>query len=202
MPGFQFRERTARGGLGLFVGRTLAENMDPDDALAGLAVLEEVFPGAYYLPFFRGLVALRQEDLEAARALFELSEPLQPGAEERGLAAFYQAYALSLAGKWEDCPPILTRAIAHDPEVKEYFNLRGVARFRAKDYESAARDFTAVLAIDSGSAPDMANLGLCHKFLGRREEAIHCLRAALDMDPELAYARGHLEEFGQFEEFK
>ncbi len=202
VPGFQFRERTMRGGLGLFVGRTLAENMAPEDALRGLAVLEEVNPGAYYLPFFRGLVALRQEDLVLARTLFAQAEPLQPGREEQGLAAFYQAYALSLAGEWGECPAILDRAIDRDPEVKEFFNLRGVAKFRAKDYAAAALDFEAVLALDSGSAPDMANLGLCHKFQGNQEEAIHCLRAALDMDPGLDFARTHLSEYGEFEEFK
>jgi ribosomal protein S12 methylthiotransferase accessory factor len=194
VPGFDFRERTVNRSLGLFVGRKLAEEADVPEALAGLAVLAEVAPTAYYLPFFLALVALRQGDLTLASERFAQAEPLQTSTDERALCAFYQAYALSQDSRWEDCVPHLDRAIGLDPDVKEYFNLRGVARFKAGAYELAKGDFHAVLALDSGSAPDLANLGLCHKFLGQRQEALECLEAALGLDPGLDYARKHLEE--------
>ncbi|MDQ7835863.1 MAG: YcaO-like family protein [Humidesulfovibrio sp.] len=194
VPGFDFRERTVNRSLGLFVGRKLAEEAEVPEAEAGLAVLAEVAPTAYYLPFFQALLALRKGDLDLAAERFALAEPLQPGSDERALCAFYQAYALSQDSRWEDCVPHLDRAILLDPDVKEYFNLRGVARFKAGSYELAKDDFHAVLALDSGSAPDLANLGLCHKFLGQRQEALECLEAALRLDPGLDYARKHLEE--------
>ncbi len=194
VPGFDFRERTKNRSLGLFVGRKLAEEAEVDEALAGLAVLEQEVPGAYYLPFFRALVTLRAGDLAAAAELFAQAEPLQPGAEERALCAFYQAYALSQEGRWAETVPHLDRAIAQDDEVKEFFNLRGVAWFKAKDYATAKLDFHAVLTLDSGSAPDLANLGLCHKFLGERDDALECLLSALKLDPSLEYAKPHLEE--------
>lgn len=194
VPGFDFRERTRNRSLGLFVGRKLAEDCDPAEALAGLAVLEEECPGAYYLPFFRAMATMGTGDLATAAALFAQAEPHQPGAEERGLCAFYQAYALSQEGRWAEALPHLDRAIAADAEVKEYFNLRGVGRFKAGNYEQAKGDFHAVLALDSGSAPDLANLGLCHKFLGEREEALDCLTAALELDGGLDYAKPHLAE--------
>ena len=90
--------------------------------------------------------------------------------------------------------PHLDRAIGLDAEVKEYFNLRGVGRFKAGQYALAKEDFHSVLALDSGSAPDLANLGLCHKFLGEREEALECLASALELDAGLDYARKHLEK--------
>jgi len=194
VPGFDFRERTVNRSLGLFVGRKLAEEAEVPEAEAGLAVLAEVAPTAYYLPFFQALLALRKGDLDLAAERFAQAEPLQPGSDERALCAFYQAYALSQDSRWEDCVPHLDRAILLDPDVKEYFNLRGVARFKAGSYELAKNDFHAVLALDSGSAPDLANLGLCHKFLGQRQEALECLEAALRLDPGLDYARKHLEE--------
>lgn len=194
VPGFDFRERTVNRSLGLFVGRKLAEEAPDEEAAHGLAVLAQVAPEAYYLPFFQALLALRLGDIEGAAALFAKAEPAQPGASERALCAFYQAYALSQEGRWPDAVPHLDRAIALDDEVKEYFNLRGVARFKAKQFDLAKEDFHAVLALDSGSAPDLANLGLCHKFLGEREEAQDCLGAALELDPGLEYARTHLEE--------
>ena len=194
VPGFDFRERTVNRSLGLFVGRKLAEEAEVAEAEAGLAVLAEVAPTGYYLPFFQALVAMRKGELGLAAERFAQAEPLQPDVGERALCAFYQAYALSQDGRWEECAGHLDRAIGLDPEVKEYFNLRGVSRFKAGLYELAKDDFHAVLALDSGSAPDLANLGLCHKFLGQTKEAMEFLEAALQLDASLDYARTHLEE--------
>ncbi len=194
IPGFLFRERTPMASLGLFVGRILAEDMDPDHADKGLDVLEEVRPDAHYLPFFRGLVALRQGDIDSAAAWFAQAEPLQPEADDRGLAAFYQAYALSQQGRWDETIPHLDRAVEHCPEVKEYFNLRGVAYFKQQQYPGAAANFELALALDSGSAMDLANLGLCHKFMNNADKARELLGEALTLDPGLEFARTHLSE--------
>lgn len=194
VPGFLFRERTPMASLGLFVGRVLAEDMDPEEALAGLEVLQEIYPDAHYLPFFRGLVALRQGEIDQAASWFARAEPLQPEADDRGLAAFYQAYALSQQGQWTETIPHLDRAVTHCPEVKEYFNLRGVAYFKQQQYAGAAANFELALALDSGSAMDLANLGLCHKFMNNAEKARELLGEALALDPSLEFARTHLSE--------
>lgn len=194
VPGFDFRERTPHRSVGLFVGRILAEDAPELQAEIGLETIAEVYPDSYFLPFFRGLLSLRQGAFEVALDLFRESEPLQPADEERALSIFYQAYALSLDGRWQETLPLLERAIGLDDQVKEFFNLRGVARFKAGEYEVAARDFEAALGLDSGSAPDLANLGLCHKFLGNNEDALHYLEHALKLDPALEWARPHLEE--------
>jgi ribosomal protein S12 methylthiotransferase accessory factor len=194
VPGFDFRERTRRRSLGLFVGRKLAEEAELEEAQAGLAVLAEVVPQAPYLPFYQALTALRGGDIASAAELFAKAEPLQPASEERALCAFYQAYALTQESRWDEAMPHLDRAIGLDAEVKEYFNLRGVGRFKSGRYKDAKADFGAVLALDSGSAPDLANLGLCHKFLGELDDARECLASALKLDASLEYARTHLEE--------
>lgn len=197
VPGFDFRERTPNRSIGLFVGRILAEDAEFDDALEGLDVLEDIYAGAYFLPFFRGLLAMRMGDAEYAAAQFALAEPMQPADEERALAAFYHAYALSQLEQWEETVEPLSRAIGFDSDCKEYFNLRGVAHFKAGRYAEGAKDFQAALDVDSGSPHDLANLGLCHKFMGNRAEAMDYLRAALDMEPGLDYAREHLDELEQ-----
>jgi ribosomal protein S12 methylthiotransferase accessory factor len=193
VPGFQFRERTPAGSLGLFTGRLLAEQAEPAAADAGLARLAEIYPSAPFVPFFEGLLSLRLGEAQAAVAQFACAEALQPLAEDQALAAFYQAFALSRLDRWEDVEPHLDRAIAASPEVKEYCNLRGVARFKAGRYEAAAADFTAALALDSGSAMDLANLGLCQMRLGRTDLAVRHLSAALSLDAGLTFARQHLE---------
>lgn len=192
VPGFLFRERTPMASLGLFVGRVLAEEADDPDA--GLDVLESICPGAHYLPFFRGLALLRQGKIEQAATWFATAEPLQPDSDDRGLAAFYQAYALTQQGLWAEAIPHLNRAITHCPEVKEYFNLRGVAHFKQGEYAKAAANFELALGLDNGSAMDLANLGLCHKFLGNTDKACEFLSEALRLDPTLEFARTHLNE--------
>lgn len=194
VPGFDFRERTPHRCIGLFVGRILAEDSDFGDAMEGLEVLADVYPDQYFLPFFRGLLAMRMGDVDYAVEQFTLAEPLQPADAERALSAFYQAYALSQLEQWDETIGPLSRAIELDKECKEFFNLRGVAHFKSERYELAAEDFQASLTIDSGSPHDLANLGLCHKFMGNTAEALDYLEAALKLDPDLEYARTHYDE--------
>lgn len=194
VPGFDFRERTVHRSMGLFVGRILAEDTPEFMAEVGLAELAEFYPGAHFMPFFQGLLALRLGDAAGALEQFELSEPLQPANEERALALFYQAHALSIMGRWDEVIPVLGRSIGLDGEVKEAFNLRGVAQFKAGEYAAAAQDFQAALDIDTGQPQILANLGACHKMLGNKEQAVDYLTSALKMDPGLDGARAHLDE--------
>lgn len=194
VPGFHFRERTPRASVGLFVGRILAEESDPVRAALGLATLAEHYPHAPFLPFFQALLELRTGDEAAAVRLFARAEPLQEDSEDKALAAFYQAHALTRMEKWGEAVPHLDRAVSLCPEVKEYYNLRGVAFFKDADYVRAAADFEAALALDSGSAVDLANLGLCHDRLGHVDQAVGCLETAVNLDPDLEFARRRLEE--------
>lgn len=195
VPGFQFRERTPYASLGLFTGRILSEKSAIDLAGEGLDIIADIYgEKAYFIPFFEGMLALRSGEADRAAIMFEKAEPLQPANEERALTAFYAAYSFSVQEKWPETIPFLNRAIELDNQAKEYFNLRGVAKFKDGNYESAAEDFKAALALDSGSASDLANLGLCCKFMGNTDEAREYLSTALALDPGLDYARAHLEQ--------
>lgn len=193
-PGMAFRERDLNQSLGLFVGRKLVEEADAPTALEGLKVLEECYPKAHFLPFFKGMLALRAEDWSSASALFAEAMPLQPGADAQALAAFYLGYTETLQGRWAEAIPALAKAVELCPEMKEYGNLLGVAHFKTGNYSRAADAFAAVLRVDKGSAMDLANLGLCEKFLGKNEEARQHLAAALELDPNLDFARQHLAQ--------
>lgn len=194
-PGLRFRERDANASLGLFIGRLISEEADPDEASAALDILETVYPGAHFLPFFRGMLALGAGNADTARHWFALADPLQPDDEARALAAFYHAYTHTLAGEWAEALPGLERAVRLCPDMKEYRNLLGVCLFRLGRHAEAARQFQDILArLDKGSVMDIQNLGLCHKFLGHADEARRYLEAALDIDPGLEAARVHLAE--------
>ncbi|MDR1856845.1 MAG: YcaO-like family protein [Desulfovibrio sp.] len=193
-PGFSFRERDKNQSLGLFVGRKLAEQSPEKEALEGLEALARLTPEAHYIPFFHGMLALRARRNGEAREFFLKALPLQPEADSMALASFYAGYALTLEGRWGEATPDLERAADLCPEMKEYDNMLGVARFKAGDYEKAAGSFRRALRLDKGSAVDLANLGLCEKFLGDGEKAREHLAGALEIDPSLGFARTHLEE--------
>ncbi|WP_029894124.1 YcaO-like family protein [Desulfohalovibrio reitneri] len=187
-PGLAFRERSKHPSIGLYVGRRLAEEEDLETAVRGLKALEEHYPQAHFLAFFEGLAALASGDARVAFLKFETAAPMQPGDEETALANFYAAYALTQLADYQGALPFLDRAIELDTGAKEYFNLRGVCRFRQHEYDPAAADFQSALELDSGSAMDLANLGLCRKQQGRLDEAADHLRQALDLDPSLDFA--------------
>lgn len=193
-PGLAFRERDRNQSLGLFVGRKLAEEAGEAEALAGLDVLERHYPGGHFLPFFRGMLALRADRHEEARQAFSKAAACQPDADATALSHFYAGYAATLCDDWEAARAPLAEACALCPDMKEYGNLLGVANFRTGRYAEAAEAFRAVLRVDKGSVMDMANLGVCCKFLGRRDEARHYLEAALELDDSLDFARRHLDE--------
>ncbi|WP_027722181.1 YcaO-like family protein [Maridesulfovibrio zosterae] len=194
VPGFQFRERTSHASLGLFVGRILSEKVALDIAGEGLDIIADIYDDPYFVPFFEGMLALRGGDTSRAVDMFSIATEEQPADEEKALSAFYTAYAMSLEERWAETVPFLDRAIELDSEAKEYFNLRGVAKFKSGEFAQAAEDFKEALALDSGSASDLANLGLCYKFMGNDEEAIEYLSTAMELDPSLEYAQNHLQE--------
>ena len=146
------------------------------------------------MPYMGLTLALRASNYEEARTAFASAVPLQPDTDARALAIFYQGYADTMEGRWKEALPALEEAADLCPEMKEYANLLGVARFKTGNYTQAAAAFRAVLHIDKGSAIDLANLGLCEKFLGNTDAARKHLAAALDLDPSLDFARTHLTE--------
>jgi ribosomal protein S12 methylthiotransferase accessory factor len=195
VPGFGFRERSPQASLGLFVGRRLAEEEpDQEKCVAGLKRLGQAYPEAGFLTFFQGLAALRFQDPDLALLKFEKAYQEQTDQEDKALCAFYCAHALSGRKDWPGCEQWLRKALELDQEVHEFRNLLGVSLFKQERYQEAASEFSAALDLDRGSAVDVANLGLCHKFLGNTTKAVELLAEALELDPGLEFVHEHLDE--------
>ncbi len=192
-PGLDFFQREARDGLGLYIGRRLAEEAPPDAARKGLDVLGKLMPGATYMQFFRGLLLLRQGNPRSAGDQFAVATAMQETPEREGLAAYYSAYSRVLLEDWSGALPWLDRAIAVSPAGSEAWSLRGICRFKLRDFPAAAENFKAALRRNKGSAPDLANLGACYMETGDYEQARACLVTALSLDPDLPPARQRLD---------
>lgn len=192
IPGFSFRERTPHASLGMLTGKRILETASLDEVEIKLDQLEKLCPGAHFLPFFRAQLALNQGNLQMALTLFARSEDVQPDDENRAMSAFYQGHCLTLQEQWSEAILHLTRAISLQEDVKEYHNLHGVCLFKLGNFAQAARCFSKALALDAGSAMDMANLGLCYQNTGQIDQALACLQEAVTMDPSIEFAWEHL----------
>ncbi|MFP4314859.1 MAG: tetratricopeptide repeat protein [Desulfovibrionales bacterium] len=197
VPGFLFRERTPHACLGLFVGRILAEEYPPAEARAAMEVIQNIYPDGHFLPFFHGLIHLREGEYHQAEQSFQEAQTRQKSTEDEALACFYAGYALTNQERWEEAVTHLDAAIALDPGVHEFFNLRGVAGYKCGNYQKAAADFQAALALDGGSALDYANLGLCYQGMGKAGMARDFLTLALEIEPNLEVAKKCLQELSQ-----
>lgn len=198
-PGLQFRERDKNQSLGLFIGRKLVESESVPVARAGLAAIANACPGAHFLPFFDGMLALREEKFAQAASMFARAMPKQPDAEALALAAFYAGHANTLAGEWQAAAPFLREALANNPALAEAANLLGVCYFRQCDYAAAEAAFDRTLAIDKGMATALANRGVSRKLQGKKEAARQDLEAALALDASLDFAASHLAELARTE---
>jgi len=194
IPGLSFRERDKNQSVGLFVGSILIESFNLDMVASGLQALELLCPNATFIPFFKGMHALNLEDVPASIEYFSIAEQLQEEIISKGIATFYLAYAHTAINEWEKAIPILDRAIKLGPDTPAYLNLRGAAYYKTEQYELALTDFIKILALDKGSAINLANIGVCHKFLGNAQEAKHYLKIALKLDSSIDFARTHLDE--------
>ncbi len=194
IPGLAFRERDRNASVGLFAGRIVSETQDVPTARRHLETIATIYPTAHFLPFFAGMLAMREQRWVESADLFAQSIARQPDDLARGLASFYAGYALSMNGNWINASTFFARAVDYCPGMKEYTNYLGVACFKLGRYEDAARAFQASLAADKGSVMDLANLGMCELRLGRTEEAEEHLAAALELDPDLEFAATALAE--------
>ncbi len=196
IPGFRFRERSQYPSLGLFVGRMLAEEYPPLRAHKGIEKLERIYPEGYFIPFFKGLILLREERFEEAISHLKKALPLQKGKEERAMVLFYIASCLKGLHRYNEAIAFLDEAIDLVPDNNIYFNMRGICHFKEGRYLAASRDFINALDIDKGSAIDLANLGICYLKMGKKKEGIEYLRDSLEMDPSLDFAREYLKKEG------
>nr|MCR5259407.1 tetratricopeptide repeat protein [Desulfovibrio sp.] len=199
-PGLDFRERDKNQSIGLFVGRKVSEEQTPEEARRNLETIATVYPVAHFLPFYAGMLSLREERFQDAFEHFSSAIERQPESDAKALVSFYAGYTLTLEGKWDKSEPFLEKAADLCPGMKEYLSYLGVARFKGRKFAEAAEAFRAVLKLDKGSAIGLANLGLCEKLTGDTEQARAHLEGALEIDPSIEFARTALDELDDLNE--
>jgi ribosomal protein S12 methylthiotransferase accessory factor len=193
VPGAHFRERAAGTSVGMFSAKLIAEQGDPQKALAELEHVDAILPGKYYVKFYLGTCHLSLGDPKTAATHFKEALTLDPNQEDMAAIYSYMAVCLRDVEQYEEALEVLKKAESCDQERTDVYNLMGFCYFKLKDYKKAIQAFEEVLRIDPTSAIDYANIASNYRDMGKKDLAIEYYQHALRLDPTIAFARENLQ---------
>ena len=90
--------------------------------------------------------------------------------------------------KYDECIPLLTRAVRLKPDYTWAYNLRGNAYSNLKDYARAIADYDDAIQLDPNLAMAYNNRGLAYYALKDYARAIADYEHAIQLDPKYAMA--------------
>lgn len=126
-------------------------------------------------------------DEATARAIAEEIWALWTQPDDKVVAARFAAIVgqFGLGGPGAQIP-LIDALIADYPDYPEGWNLRATAKFFNGDYEGSLADITETLAREPRHFGALAGRVLIFHTMGRREEALTAIRAALEVHPFLS----------------
>ncbi|MCF8083538.1 MAG: YcaO-like family protein [Deltaproteobacteria bacterium] len=193
IPGAHFRERAVGTSVGMFSAKIVTEQGNPEWAIQKLKEMEQLLPDQYYLQFFLGLSHIHLDRYEEALPYLESALDLDPRAEDVPTIYSYMGVCLKALERYADALAVLQKGVAWDRDRTDIHNLMGFCYFKQKEHEKAIEAFQKVLHLDPGSAIDYANIASNYREMGNREMAVHYYRLALELDPQIDFARDHLK---------
>jgi ribosomal protein S12 methylthiotransferase accessory factor len=194
IPGARFRERAASASMAMFCGKLIAETFPPADAIARLSAMEEKLPGKYFTQFYLGLCHLAAGAAEQALPCFENALERGPAPQDTASIHSYTAVCLKELGAYEKALAAVRQGLGRDAERTDLHNLEGFLNFKLGRHQEAIRSFEQALRLNPGSAIDYANIAVNYRALGDRETAAAYFRKALELDPEIDFAREGLRK--------
>jgi ribosomal protein S12 methylthiotransferase accessory factor len=197
IPGAHFRERAVGTSVGMFSAKIIAESRDPRWAIKELRNMDELLPGKYYVKFFLGLSHLSSGDPLKSLTYFEEALKLDP--REQDIPSIYSYMGVSLKDleQYSEAIKTLEKAESYDNQRTDVFNLMGFCYFSLKEHEKAIECFRKVLQLNPTSAIDYANIASNYREMGNKQEAVRYYRLALELDPDIDFARKNLQKLEQ-----
>ena len=122
--------------------------------------MQQLAPGEYALPFYRGRQLLDAGEPEAALPLLQEALALSPLAEDLPYIHAYLGCCLRDLGRYEEAVATLGQGLACDEERPDMHNALGVCLYKLGRYAEATRHFARAVALNPASAIDYANLAL------------------------------------------
>lgn len=192
IPGAHFLDRTRDTDFAQHAARTLLRGAPPEQIAPQMHRLLRLFGPRYDLTFFLAHSLELQEKPAAALELYQ--QALQQSPEPREIASIHVHLASCLKdlGQYAQALDALAEAEQHNNELREIYNLRGFCHYQLKQHQDAIVAFERAIAIDPGSAIDYANIGSNLRELGLKQEAVRLYRMALELDPDIDFARDNI----------
>lgn len=195
VPGAHFRERSMIHDVGLFASKLLIEREEDATLLEEkLARLEGLIPDAYYLAFYRGRNLYNLGYAEQAVLHFEKALELSPEQEDLPYIYSYMGSAYKDLELYNEALAVLEKGLLEDEERSDIHNMMGVCYFKKEEYARAIPCFERAVELNPASGMDYANLGVNHRKLGNRDEAVHFFTLALSIEPDIEFAQQQLAE--------
>ncbi len=193
MPGNHFRDRTNGLHPAFHLCRIASGLRESQLEMGAIEMVGKIYPDRYEVAFYRGYCLEKRADYREAIAAF--SHSLELGPERSELASIYchRAGCYKEFAEYEKAVADLENAVEINPELKEVYNLMGFCLFKRKDHLKAIECFEKAIELDPGSAVDYANIAVNLRELGQITIAKRWYEMALELDPELDWARNQLE---------
>lgn len=194
IPGAHFLDHTRNTDFAQHAARTMLRGLPKDQLGEQMLRLLSTFGPRYDLTFF--LAHSLELDGQPAAALALLKQALEQSPEpgEVGSIHVHIASCLKEMEQYAEAIEALELAEKANPELKEIYNLRGFCYFKMKKHHDSIAAFERVIELDPGSAIDYANIGSNLRELGHKEEAIRLYKIALELDPDIDFARASMEK--------
>jgi ribosomal protein S12 methylthiotransferase accessory factor len=197
VPGAHFRERALGTSVAMFSAKLLAEEHAPEVAIPALRQIDAEIPGKYFVQFYLGYCFLRQDKPSEALPCFSKALAMEPKEEDLPSIYSYLGVCLKDLGRYREALKVLLEGERYDPERTDIQNLMGFCHYALKEHEKAIERFKKVIGINPASAIDYANIGSNYRDLGEREKAVRYYRLALELDPNIMFARENLRRLEQ-----
>jgi hypothetical protein len=97
-------------------------------------------------------------------------------------------------GKYHSAIEAFTKAIACNPDEAVYYSNRSAAYEKVGDYQRALKDANKTVELKRGWAKGWGRKAIAHFKLGELSQAIIAFREALDLEPENAQFKQHIQE--------
>jgi ribosomal protein S12 methylthiotransferase accessory factor len=198
IPGAHFLDHTRNTDFAQHAARTLVRSLPADHLHGEMQRLHDAFGPRYDLTFFLAHSLELQDQPQAALEFFTQALREDPDPQEISSIYIHAASCLKDLGHYGQALEALAKAEAGNSELKEIYNLRGFCHFMLKEHEKSIEAFERAIELDPGSGIDYANIGSNLRELGHIEEAIKLYHMALELDPDIDFARDNIAKLSAF----
>lgn len=175
------------------LGFELTAKKDFDQALANLNKAIELDPKLAMAYLNRAQALKGKNNLDGALADVNKAMEIKP---DYVSAYIIRARIFSAIKEFDKAAGDYQKALSLNPkQATALFELADI-QFTKADYAHALESYDRYLEIQSQDGDGFANRGLIKERLGRRDEAIDDFRKALQLDPDMQFAKDHLKKLG------